>query len=625
MAFHSISYTILLSIICNPYLITAQQPYADDICPSNDNTTSVLGYECNGSNTTCQSFLIYRTQPPYNTLSSIASLLSANASLMSAINNIPNTIALATNTKVIVPVICSCSGKFYQTNTTHIVQTGENYFIIANNTFEGLTTCNAIRTQKVSPNVTNIFPNETLNVPLRCACPTRRQVNAGLRYLMSFVVQDGNSIADIAIKFGADVGKTLEANEKSEQDDIIQPFTTLLVPLKSPPNGSILEYPPYVPSSVSSPTSLPPTSAFKPPSSDGSSGRKWVYFGVGLIVGGAFVGAVVMLIFFLFLKRKKNDLVVPAQSFEAQEKDVPLETEIESLEILESIANITSMKLYSFKDLQTATGNFSAENWIKGSVYKGDLNGDQVAIKKMDGDISKEIRVLSKINHFNLIGLLGVCFDSGAWYFVYEYAANGPLSDWIYQENPNTKTLSWGNRIQVASDVATGLNYLHSYTSPTHVHKDINSNNILLDNEFRAKIAKFGLAKPIRGNDGLLTLTKHIVGTKGYLAPEYLENGIVTPMLDVYAFGVLLLEILTGKCVTSLFEGVKVHLSEILEPLVAEKDGVSNVKEFFDSSLGNEYPYEMAYNMFVLVDRCLRKDPGCRPSMGEIVQLLSNM
>ncbi|CAO2830324.1 unnamed protein product [Amaranthus hypochondriacus] len=627
---------ILLFFISIPYLITSQQPYGEKNCFLANNATSALGFSCNGVNRTCQSFLIYRTQPPYNTISAIASLLSANASQMSAFNsNISETMALATNTEVIVPVTCSCSGKFYQYNTTHVVKRSENYNLLSNDTYEGLTTCNAIRTQKISPNVVDIFPGETLTIPLRCACPTRTQVDLGIKYLMSFVVQENNHFSDIAVKFakfGADIGQTMEANEKSEQDSVIYPFTTVLVTLKSLPNGSVMEYPPYVAPSPSSPPSLPPADEPEPPSSDGGSSKKWVYFGVGVVAGGVFVMIAGAILLFLFLKRslrKKSDPIVSSKSFEAQEKALPLEsktetmTETESMEFLDNISKIASLKVYSFKDLQTATDDFSSVNWIKGSVYKGNLNGDEVAIKKMDGDASKEISVLNKINHFNLISLLGVCFENGVWYFVYEYAGNGPLSEWIYQENPSNQTLSWGKRMQVACDVATGLNYLHSYTSPPLVHKDINSSNVLLNMEFRAKITEFGLSRPVRGNDGQFTLTAHIVGTKGYLAPEYLENGIITPMLDVYAFGVLLLEMLTGKDVAQLFEGAKVHLSEILAPVLSEEDGISNVKEFMDSSLGEEYPADITYSMFVLVDRCLRKDPGSRPSMDEIVQILS--
>uniref|UniRef100_A0A803KVZ9 Uncharacterized protein n=1 Tax=Chenopodium quinoa TaxID=63459 RepID=A0A803KVZ9_CHEQI len=566
---------------------STQQSYGDSNCPAYNNASTALGYDCNGVNRTCQTFLIYRAQPAYNTISSIASLLSANASEVSAINsNISVSKALATDTEVIVPLTCSCAGRFYQANTSYVVQTNENYYVINTNKFESLTTCNAIQIQKTSPNVINVFPDDKLNIPLRCACPTRKQFDAGIRHLITYVIQSGNAIASIAHRFGADVGQTLEANGKSEQNSVIQPNTTLLVP-------------------------------------------KWAYFGVGIVVGAAFISVAGTILFCMLLgklTKKKNDPIVSLRSFEAQEKAVTeksLETETESLVFLESISKIASLKVYSFKDLQAATENFSADHWIKGSVYKGNVNGDEVVIKKMDGDVSKEINVLNKINHLNLIRLLGVCFQDGIWYFVYEYAGNGPLSDWIYQDSPDKKNLSWGQRMQVAFDVATGLNYLHRYTSPPHVHKDIKSRNVLLTDKFRGKIAKFGLARPVMGNDGQFTLTKHIVGTKGYLAPEYLENGIVSPMLDVYAFGVLLLEMLTGKDVAFLYEGVKVHLSEVLGPLVKEEDGISNLKDFMDTSLGEDYPADIAYTMLVLVDHCLRKDQGKRPSMDEIVQILS--
>lgn len=240
MASPSLTFAFFLSLINFPCLINAQQRYAADICTVNDSSSSILGYNCSGVNTTCESFLIYRAQPSYNTISSIASLLSANASQMSEINNISENVTMQTNNEVIVPVTCSCADRFHQVNTSYVVQNNDSYYLIANNTFEGLTTCNAIRTQKVSPNIENIYPNERLTIPLRCACPTRSQVNDGVRYLMSFVIERGDSVASIAINFEADVGQTFEANGFSEDDNVIQPFTTLLVPLRNPPTTTIL-------------------------------------------------------------------------------------------------------------------------------------------------------------------------------------------------------------------------------------------------------------------------------------------------------------------------------------------------------------------------------------------------
>lgn len=253
------------------------------------------------------------------------------------------------------------------------------------------------------------------------------------------------------------------------------------------------------------------------------------------------------------------------------------------------------------------------------------INGDFAAIKKMSGDVSKEINLLTKINHFNLISLSGICFHDGHWYLVYEYASNGPLSDWICHHNGDQKSLSWTQRVQISLDVATGLNYLHSYTSPPHVHKDLNGSNILLDGDLRAKIANFGLARSADGQEGEFALTRHIVGTQGYMAPEYLENGLISPKLDVYAFGVLLLEILTGKEVSALYEGSSTNLAEVLIPVLHDEDAKENLSNFIDPSLQGKYPAELAIAMARLINNCIMKDPSHRASTDEIVQSLSRI
>ncbi|KAL6227235.1 hypothetical protein ACLB2K_001194 [Fragaria x ananassa] len=257
-----------------------------------------------------------------------------------------------------------------------------------------------------------------------------------------------------------------------------------------------------------------------------------------------------------------------------------------------------------------------------GSVFRGIFDGDVAAVKQMTGNVSKEINLLNKINHSNLIRLSGVCFNDGHWYLIYEYAANGPLSDWIYFEENDGKLLSWTQRVQIMLDVASGLDYLHSFTTPPHVHKDIKSSNILLDSDFRAKIADFGLARSADAQDGHFSLTNHIVGTIGYMAPEYLENGLISTKLDVYAFGALMLELLTGKEVTVLYEQ-HMHLSDTLYSLLNNEDGGQSLRQFMDPALQENYPQELAIFVIRLIDSCLKKNPGSRPIMNEMVQFLS--
>ncbi|KAJ6736711.1 LYSM-DOMAIN RECEPTOR-LIKE KINASE-RELATED [Salix viminalis] len=289
--------------------------------------------------------------------------------------------------------------------------------------------------------------------------------------------------------------------------------------------------------------------------------------------------------------KKQPSPIIESQGFEAHEKPLNKKLDKESQDFFETLSSIAqSIKVYKFEDLKAATDNFSPSCWIKGSVYRGLINGDFAAIKKMNGDVSKEINLLNKINHSNLIRLSGVCFNDCHWYLIYEYAANGPLSDWIYDRSNEGMFLNWTKRIQIASDVAMGLDYLHN------------------------------------GLDGEFALTRHIVGTKGYMAPEYLENGLVSTKLDVYAFGVLTMEIITGKEVAALYREENRNLSDVLDGVLSEEDGQEDrLKQLIDPSLNENYPSGLALLVVRLIGRCLNKNPGDRPTMDEILQSLSGI
>ncbi|POO02613.1 LysM receptor kinase [Trema orientale] len=616
----SVSILFFFFFICSSSLTGAQQPYVGKTvsdCTNQHNSSSGLGYFCNGVNTSCQTYLTFRAVPPFNTVSAISDLLAANPSQVSEINLVPETATFDTNKLVIVPVNCSCSGEFYQSNTFYRVNQGEIYTSIANWIFEGLTTCQAIANQTGNPIAQNLTVGQRISVPLRCACPTKNQTDSGVNYLVSYLVGELDSSSSISERFKVDNDLLLSANGLSDPDTTIYPNTTLLVPLDKPPSSSQTVEPPPPPPPP--PSGSPPTSTI----SDNSSKKTWVYALVGALGGTAILlvlGTTLYLRVFRKSKKKTESVLVPT-SFESSEKQVEKKIE-ESQDFLDSLSDIAqSIKVYKFEELQLATNDFSTSSLVKGSVYRGTIKGDFAAIKKVDGDISKEINFLQKINHSNVIRLSGVCFNEGYWYLVYEYAANGPLSSWIYHKRKDGKFLNWTQRIQIALDVATGLNYLHSFTAPSHVHKDIKSSNILLDSDFRAKIANFGLARSTQAHDGQYSLTKHIVGTVGYMAPEYLENGLVSTKLDVYAFGVLLLEMLTGKEVSVLYEE-NARLSDSFSAVLND-EGQDSLKHFMDPSLGEIYPSELVNFVLRIIDGCLKKNPEARPPMDEIVQLLS--
>lgn len=611
-------YVFSIYLIFSSVLIKAQQPYirkASTLCDSTDNSTSVLGYTCNGITPSCQAYLSFRSQPPFTSVNSISSLLAADPSQLSQLNSVPEDATFEPNKMVLVPVNCSCSGKYYQVNASYVVQHHDTFLTIANNTFQGLSTCQALQAQNNNLTTKKLYTGIILAVPLRCACPTKNQSGVGVNYLLSYLVTWGQYVSLISNLFRVDTGRTLEANQLSEQDSVIYPFTTLLIPLKNPLSNSQI------------PASPPPPPLSSVPSSKNSSNKTWIYVVAGVLGGLALLSVIGAIIFCIFFRRnkKKLDPILASESFEAEACEKPTEKKLEEeSDLFDRISSIAqSLKIYTIEELQSATDNFSPNCWIKGSVYRGTINGDFAAIKRINGDVSKEISLLNKINHFNLVCLSGICFNDGNWYLVYDYAVNGPLSDWIYNNSGNQKFLTWTQRIQIALDVATGLNYLHCYASPPYVHKDIKSSNVLLDSDYRAKIVNFNLSRAANGEDGEFVLTKHIVGTKGYMAPEYLENGMISPKLDVYSFGILMLEILTGKEVSSLYEGVNTDLSDVLIPILRVEDGKESLSNFIDSSLQGNYPPDLAIFMARLIDSCIEKDPSGRPNMDEIVQSLS--
>ncbi|XAR57862.1 Non-specific serine/threonine protein kinase [Bertholletia excelsa] len=606
-----------------PALVRAQQPYiglAFNDCNKADNSTSVLGYSCNGLNKTCQAYLTFRSQSPYNNVSSISELLGADPTQLSQLNSVAEDSTFEANKMVLVPVTCSCSGNYSQSNTSFLVSSvAGTYLWIANNTYQGLSTCQALQAQNSNYSATELPIGARIRVPLRCACPTKDQSDAGINYLLSYLVTWGEYVSLISSMFGVSTQTVLEANELTEQNPTINPFTTLLVPLQDPPTVSQTISPPPPPASPPPPSSQP--------SSNGKSNKTWVYVVVGVLGGGGLllVAGIIVFYFFFHKREKEANPVIASKSFEAIEKPYgkKLEEESASIDFLESLSDIAqSLKVYSYEELRNATENFGPSHLIEGSVYRGTINGDFAAIKKVNGDVSKEIHVLSKVSHFNLIRLSGVCFNKGYWYLVYEYAVNGSLSDWIFHKD--NKFLNWTQRIQISLDVATGLNYIHNYTSPPFVHKDVKSSNVLLDGDFRAKIANFGLARSADGQEGEFALTRHIVGTKGYMAPEYLENGFVSTNMDVYAFGVLMLEILTGKEVALLSKG-HVQLSEVLAPMLLEENEKNSSDDFIDPSLQGNYPVELAILVGRLIDRCIKENPSDRPGMDEVVQSLSRI
>ncbi|KAJ6893475.1 cold-responsive protein kinase 1-like isoform X1 [Populus alba x Populus x berolinensis] len=210
----------------------------------------------------------------------------------------------------------------------------------------------------------------------------------------------------------------------------------------------------------------------------------------------------------------------------------------------------------SYNEIRSATDNFHANNKIGrggfGTVYKGTLkSGTQVAVKTLSAQSNQgvqeflnEIKTISKVKHPNLVELIGCCAQGTNRILVYEYVENSSLDRGLGSWSTDIK-LDWGRRSAICLGIATGLDFLHKEVVPHIVHRDIKASNILLDKDFNPKIGDFGLAKLFP--DNITHISTRIAGTTGYLAPEYALGGQLTMKADVYSFGVLILEIVSGR------------------------------------------------------------------------------
>ena len=602
----------------------AQQSYVNNHqldCDNNFNETN--GFQCNGPRS-CHSYLTFRSAPPsYDSPPSIAYLLNSEPAQIATINEVSDVDTISKDTVLIVPVNCSCSGDFYQHNTTYTLKSAsETYFSLANNTYQGLTTCQALKAQNPY-DYRNLSVGLHLQVPLMCACPTANQTAAGFNYLLSYLVTWGDTIDSIAKIFGVDDVQSIYDANRLSSTSVIYPFTPILVPLKNPPSK--------IQTTVSSPPAPSPETPMVPSGGGSNSSKKWVFIGAG--IGAALLVLLISsgMMFCFFRRRHQSGQDKPVLDLgEATKLSKSLENKTSMSISLEGIRiEMESLTVYKYEELQKAAGYFGEANRIKGSVYRASFKGDDAAIKMMKGDVSEEINILKQINHSKVIRLSGFCIHAGNTYLVYEYAENGALRDWLHGDGETCSTLGWKQRVQIAYDAADALNYLHNFISPPCIHKNLKISNILLDGNMRGKVTNFGLARRLgneEGDGGGLQLTRHVVGTQGYMAPEYVENGVVTPKLDIFAFGVVILELLTGK---EAAPSQKKEGGELLSVSINEVLQGDNVRDklrgFIDPCLAHEYPFDLAFSMAQLAKSCVAHDLNARPTMSDIFVILSKI
>ncbi|XP_002448589.2 G-type lectin S-receptor-like serine/threonine-protein kinase At4g27290 isoform X2 [Sorghum bicolor] len=285
----------------------------------------------------------------------------------------------------------------------------------------------------------------------------------------------------------------------------------------------------------------------------------------------------------------------------------------------------------SFEDIVAATDNFADSNELGkggfGKVYKGVLQGTkEVAVKRLSkgsGQGTEEFRneavLIANLQHKNLVKLIGCCVHQDEKLLVYEYLPNKSLDYFIF-DSARKHVLPWPIRCKIMQGIARGILYLHQDSRLTIIHRDLKASNVLLDKEMNPKISDFGMARIFSGNE-LEANTNRLVGTYGYMSPEYVMEGAFSVKSDTYSFGVLLLEMVSGLKISSphRIEGFS-NLIEYAWNLW--RDG--NIEDFVDSSLMESCSLDEVARCIHIGLLCVQNSPNCRPLMSEVVFMLEN-
>ncbi|XP_071729142.1 probable serine/threonine-protein kinase PBL21 [Rutidosis leptorrhynchoides] len=285
----------------------------------------------------------------------------------------------------------------------------------------------------------------------------------------------------------------------------------------------------------------------------------------------------------------------------------------------------------TFRDLAVATQNFKDTNLIGeggfGRVYKGLLEfGKAVAVKQLNlnglqgnHEFIVEVLMLSLLRHSNLVTLIGYCADGDQRLLVYEYMPMGSLENHLFDLGADQEPLDWHTRLKIAVGAARGLEYLHCKANPPVIYRDLKSSNILLDNDFNPKLSDFGLAKlgPVGENTHVST---RVMGTYGYCAPEYAMSGKLTLKSDIYSFGVILMELITGrKAIDSTKKPGEQNLVAWSRPFLKDR---KKFVQLVDPLLHGHVSARSVHHVVAVTAMCLQEQANFRPLIGDVVVAL---
>ncbi|XP_047319449.1 serine/threonine receptor-like kinase NFP [Impatiens glandulifera] len=553
----------------------------------------------------CQTYVFYRAMATeFLDLASIGDLFSTSRVMIANPSNIlsPST-PLIPNQPLFVPIACSCNRinggagntSLSYANITYKIKKGDTFFLGSTIYFQNLTNDQSV--QLVNPNLipTDLQIGTLVVFPILCKCLNPNS------YLISYVFQPSDSISSLALKFGSTSKSIVDIN-----GDELQPFDTIFIPVSRLPRL--------------------PQPIFAHQSSRSYKQRSTI---IGLEIGLGITGFLLASVIglwgyreFVIMKKRKGSSDEEIHHLIRGVKGINMKEE-EEVNLMADISQcLDKCKMFRIEELREATDGFDSRLLIQGSVYKGCIDGVLYSIKKMGWNAFEELQILHRVNHGNLVGIEGFCMDpeETGCYIVHEFVENGSLHSWLHGSANRRHNLCWKTRLRIAIDVANGLQYIHEHTRPQVIHKDIKSSNILLDSNMRAKIANFGLAR-----SGCNALTVHVNSTQGYAPPEYLKDGLISTKTDVFSFGVVLAELVSGK-EAAMGEGGNSMLWKMAGMMMEgkEEERRKRVSEWMDDAIlkQSDWSIENVMNVIVIAIACLRKEPSKRPSMMEIVYAL---